>query len=128
MKGSGVFRGIVAALYLMASRLNPWRTKTNHYPDPIMRDPYRGSGGHKHPRGKSRQGKPRLGRPPCELGTITYHDKLVCEYGRRAADHIQFLLRDHNSFALRGIGRARHGWPTDISAPDFIGQYVRANT
>ena len=123
MKGSGVFRGVVAALHLMASRLIPRRTKTSHYPDPICVDPYANrAGGGGHPRGRSYQGKPRLGRPPCEPGTITYHDKLVRQYGRRIADHIQFLMRDKNTFSLRGIGRARCGWPTDISALDFISQ------
>ncbi len=33
-------------------------------------------------------GRPRLGRPPCEPGTITYHDKLVRHFGRRKADEI----------------------------------------
>ena len=92
MKG-GVFRGILAACAMAFARLRPNRIKTNHYPDPLLRDPHLGSGGHKHPRGRSYQGKPRLGRPPCDFGTITYHDKLVRHFGRREADRIQRAYR-----------------------------------
>ncbi len=127
MKG-GTFRGFVAAMALAISRVNPWRTKTKHYPDPSRGDPYANRadlGG--HPRGRSRQGKPRLGRPPLKLGTITYHDGLVRRYGRPAADHIQFLRRDE-VFSMNsesGIGMPRCGWPTDISADEFIQQYAK---
>ena len=34
-----------------------------------------------------------LGPPPCQPGTITYHDKLVRHFGRRQANRYGKLIR-----------------------------------
>ena len=89
VKGSGVFRGIIAAAAMLFARFRANKVRTNHYPDPITRDPYARPRSHTSTKRNShRQGPPRLGRPPCDPGTITYHDKLVRHFGRREADRI----------------------------------------
>ena len=75
MKGQGIFRGIQKAVAGLFS-------KTKHYPDPVFREL------RDRPEGKrkfEREAKPTVA-PPCDPGTITYHDKLVRHFGRRRAD------------------------------------------
>ena len=67
------------------------RPTRNIYKDPVFADP--------RDRKKKRasgvssgrfaiERKPRMARPPCEPGTITFHDKCVRYYGRKKADQI----------------------------------------
>ncbi len=90
MKG-GVFRGIKSQFAKMFARSRTPIKRTTEHPDPVLRDPYT------KPRLRARiRGKPkvRLGRPPCDPGTITFHDKMVRLYGRREADRIWKKYQD----------------------------------
>lgn len=91
MKGFRAIWRSIAALFSRGFR--PW-SRTSKHSDPILADPHH----RKHTRSSTkrfshRKGPPRLGRPPCEPGTITYHDKLVRHFGRREADRIGRLIQ-----------------------------------
>lgn len=61
---------------------------THYYPDPVIRVPLDTFRHGSSKRGKTREVRKCLRQPPCVPGTITFHDKLVCYYGRRKADQI----------------------------------------
>ena len=81
MKGS--FRSIWRSLFKRDNAARLKGPKQFEMPDPVFAPR---SIGRLKP--VNRQGSPRLGRPPCDPGTITYHDKLVRHFGRREADRI----------------------------------------
>lgn len=73
---------------------------THHYPDPVHHDPKLRPKKRAHGTGSGRfavERMKRLGRPKCEPGTISFHDKCVRYYGRKKADQIARDLqhKDH---------------------------------
>lgn len=99
MKG-GAFRGLIVAVSGLIAGFGLQKSEANHYPDPILKDPYKKPRRRKGTRFAGKPGKPRYGYPPCHPGTIAYHDKLVRHFGRREADRIGREYRAGNADIL----------------------------
>ena len=99
----GSFRGFMAAIAAFAGKFKWWGPRT--YADPHFNDDHhhqRSRAGTKvnNKRGRKNDDRPmirrgNLGPPPCEPGSISYHDMLVRKLGRFRADEFRHHYIDH---------------------------------